>query len=856
MKKKSKSKVKSKEKKYSLSKRIVGLTIFLDSIFLVIIVVIGLFVFLINFTNLKEEVALTETHSVITSLSDMLVEIENKALVLSESEDVIEYIEYINDGNSPIVNEGDGIYQAYSRGFLLMDSMDLVDRLDTEYYQIFIGTKSLCQGDALGCIITNDGQVFNDSSDLDLSQIPWYDQLASQDSVLTSPYNDQTSEEDILTYALNINNSDGQAIGFVGISLLLSDVDLMIQDLVAKEGEQVLILSGSGQEKRMLYYSDQSIDDYLYSDLDQYASIDQDLGYGSNGLDMVIESQSNEIIRQTVFDRDYFITYKLIDDYQLEVYVLVQDQQALSFEIILIFVLAGILFFIFIIAWITNRTINRSFKSINRIIHSIDEIKNGNYSVKVNVKENNEIKDIGDAINIMSNEIERQIQLVYDSFAYDQLTKLKNKSAVVNDINQNYLTGDRKIAVCLFQVDNLKDIIIIKGQMMGDSLIKSISKEILKLIGKDEMLFSNGGNELIYIIPDFDNLTIVRDKVNRIIYRFKAPIEVNHIKSEIKLYAGIATYPTDDHNLDDLIKKCDVSIYKDKKSERKQVIFYNNKISQEISYQAEVSEQLAQALEKKEIFLKYQPLIDNKSDIYGFEALARWSSPVLGSISPEVFISNAEENYLIIPIGTWILEEACKMQVALRKIYDKEFVISVNVSLIQILQSNYVKLVKKIIKETDINPNYLTLELTESIFINSTVALDGKIEELHAIGVKFSLDDFGTGYASLSYLRNIAFDNLKIDKSFIDGILDTKKENKIVGTIIQMVHNLDMKVIAEGVEYKNQYEYLKQISTDIFQGFLLSKPLDINEAVSFVNQFYKIAKNRRVDVLAMQKDER
>ena len=248
-------------------------------------------------------------------------------------------------------------------------------------------------------------------------------------------------------------------------------------------------------------------------------------------------------------------------------------------------------------------------------------------------------------------------------------------------------------------------------------------------------------------------------------------------------------------------------------------------------------------------------MIDHKSEIYGFEALARWASPVLGSISPEVFIENAEENYLIIPIGTWILREACKMQVALRKIFHKEFVISVNVSLIQILQPNYVKIVKKIIKETDINPNYLTLELTESIFINSTVALDGKIDALHDIGVKFSLDDFGTGYASLSYLRNIAFDNLKIDKSFIDGIMDIKKENKIVGTIIQMVHNLDMKVIAEGVEHKSQYEYLKQISTDIFQGYLISKPLDINETVAFVNQFYKIAKSKRVDVLALQKKE-
>jgi EAL domain-containing protein (putative c-di-GMP-specific phosphodiesterase class I) len=122
------------------------------------------------------------------------------------------------------------------------------------------------------------------------------------------------------------------------------------------------------------------------------------------------------------------------------------------------------------------------------------------------------------------------------------------------------------------------------------------------------------------------------------------------------------------------------------------------------------------------------------------------------------------------------------------------------------------------------------------------------------MGVKFSLDDFGTGYASLTYLRNIAFDNLKIDKSFIDGILGAKKENRIVGTIVSLVHNLDMKVIAEGVEHKSQYEYLKQISTDIYQGFIMSKPLTVDETIEFIDQFYKIAKSKRVDVLASQNE--
>ena len=848
-------KKKKLEAKYSLSKRIVGLTIFLDALFLVIVVVVGLFVFSVNISKLKENGVSTETNAIINSTEHMLQEMANHAYIMSQSNDVIQYMEYINDGFDPSIDETDEIYQIYQRVLLLMEGINFVDETEKEYYRVFLASALDCQYDSNGCLIDQDGVVYSAANGLDINQEPWNHLGEDTSDILTAPYIDQVNQDDVVTYARQIVDSENRVIGYVGVTLSLNEFGGMMNRLVETNNNHVMMISHNDSESQLLYLSTSDFRDYLYEEQTNYSSIDKELGYSSNGLSTLMQLDSDDVVLADIFNQDYYVTSNYLDEFNLDVYVLIYDPQILSIEWILVIVLGIVMILIALIGYITNRTVKRSFQPIDQIIHSIDEIKNGNYSVKVAVKENNEIKDIGDAINLMSDEIERQIKLVYDNFAYDQLTGLKNKAAIVNDVNQNLLIGERKVAVCLLQVDNLKDIIIIKGQMMGDSLIKAISKEISSIIGKDEMLYSNGGNELIYIIPDFENLTEVRDKVNRIIYRFKSPIEVNRIKSEIKIYAGIATYPSDDHNLEDLIKKCDVSIYKDKSSEKKQVIFYNNKIAQDIAYQAEVSEQLSQALEKKEIYLKYQPLIDNKSEIYGFEALARWASPVLGSISPEVFIGNAEENYLIIPIGTWILKEACKMQVALRKIFHKEFVISVNVSLIQILQPNYVKIVKRIIKETDINPHYLTLELTESIFINSTVALDGKIDALHDIGVKFSLDDFGTGYASLSYLRNIAFDNLKIDKSFIDGIMDIKKENKIVGTIIQMVHNLDMKVIAEGVEHKSQYEYLKQISADIFQGYLLSKPLDINETVAFVNQFYKIAKSKRVDVLALQNKE-
>jgi EAL domain-containing protein (putative c-di-GMP-specific phosphodiesterase class I) len=168
-----------------------------------------------------------------------------------------------------------------------------------------------------------------------------------------------------------------------------------------------------------------------------------------------------------------------------------------------------------------------------------------------------------------------------------------------------------------------------------------------------------------------------------------------------------------------------------------------------------------------------------------------------------------------------------------------------------LIQYDFVDTVKRIVKESDIVPEYLSLELTESVFLNATAIIEEKINDLKSMGIKFSLDDFGTGYASLTYLRQIAFNNIKIDKSFISGIYGTEQDNKIVRTIVNLVHNLDMVVIAEGVETRKQYEYLKQIGTDIFQGFLMSKPLVEKDAIEFINLFHKISKAKRVDVLML-----
>jgi len=330
----------------------------------------------------------------------------------------------------------------------------------------------------------------------------------------------------------------------------------------------------------------------------------------------------------------------------------------------------------------------------------------------------------------------------------------------------------------------------------------------------------------------------------------REPISIKNIKVEVKSNIGVAVYPYDGKSMDELIKKCDTALFKAKELGSGNFVFYNDLITREVNYKAQINEQLAEALQKEQLYLKYQPLVDNKNDIYGFEALVRWLSPNLGEISPQIFIANAEESHLIIPIGTWILREACLAQVRLQKEFKKPFVMSVNVSPVQIQQKDFIEVLKKVIRDTDIDPHSLVLEITENVVIESTYMLERTIEFIHEIGAKIALDDFGTGYASLTYLRQLPFDNLKIDKSFVDGIFNSKKDHSIIGTIVELVHNLNMKVVAEGVETRKQYEFLKQISTDVFQGFLFSKPLLFEELLLFIDQFYKVARVKRVDVFA------
>jgi len=504
--------------------------------------------------------------------------------------------------------------------------------------------------------------------------------------------------------------------------------------------------------------------------------------------------------------------------------------------------------FLIIMGITLSKRIKKTLLPLDDIMKAIDEIKLGHFDVEVKVEEKNELKEVAEAINSMSKDIGEQVNLVYRNFVYDAVSGMKNRRACHKEIEQIMASSNDKTAYCLIDIVNMKSINMLRGQALGDELLKVFAEKLVHIVGDKDKVFSNSGSEFLFLLPKVTTLEAVDRVIKTILEGYRDPLEIRETKIDIKLNIGISVFPYDGRKVDELIKKCDTALFKAKQAGNMKYVFYNDQITREVNYTSQIREQMPEAIRRNQMYLQYQPLIDIKNEVYGFEALVRWKSPILGEINPQLFVNLAEESHLIIPIGEWVLTQACHAQVEMARIFDKQFNMSINVSPVQILQKNFVEMLERIINETGIDPKYLVLEITESVLIDSTIALEDAINYIHQINAKIALDDFGTGNASLAYLRKLPFDTLKIDKSFIDGIFSSKKDHSIVGSVIDLVHNLNMRVVAEGVESRKQYEFLKQIGCDIYQGFMFSKPLDFENTIEYVDQFYKVAKAKRVDV--------
>lgn len=420
---------------------------------------------------------------------------------------------------------------------------------------------------------------------------------------------------------------------------------------------------------------------------------------------------------------------------------------------------------------------------------------------------------------------------------YDQMTGLSNRIKLLERLpsflEDNTDTGK---ALLYIDVDNIKLINDTMGHTYGDSLLAAIAQRLGSTLSPPDELYRMGGDEFAILVK-FCLLTDLGEKTARILNLFDAPFRIENTLIHRTVSIGMALYPMHSTRADELLKFADIAMNLSKKAGKNRAISYNQSMIASLNERMSISEHLHDALQNGELELHYQPQIDVQTrKISGFEALLRWTSPALGSVAPDLFIGIAEETHLIIPIGEWVLAEACRF---LKKMQTQGYTgltMSVNISITQLLQEDFVPMVTRILRESDIDPSRLELEITESVLMESYTVIKEHLDMLREMGIEIALDDFGKGYSSLSYLEELPISTLKIDKMFIDNIHSVEKDSSLTGNIVRIGKKLGLRVVAEGVETDIQLEYLAWQQCDTIQGWIFCKALPASAAAVWARE--------------------
>lgn len=439
-----------------------------------------------------------------------------------------------------------------------------------------------------------------------------------------------------------------------------------------------------------------------------------------------------------------------------------------------------------------------------------------------------------------------QDQLTY----YDTLTHLPNRTLYLDRLQQllpQARTDRSRLAVLHIGLDRFKQINDSLGPTVGDEVLKHLAAEMLSCLRGQDIVARTGtrdlwrqlarlsGDEFSILLPingDSDAAAFVAQCIQETI---ADKIEVSGNEIYLSASIGIAIYPEDGEEADRLIKNAGAAIASAKQQGRGKYEFYSREISVSSQRRMSIEAQLRRAIEKEEFVLHYQPKLETRArTVKGCEALIRWHRTGEGLTLPGEFIPIAEECGLIEPIGEWVIQEACRQQVAWKSQGVGDFGVSVNVAGSQFRGDSLSSFICSTLKSVAIDPQRLTLEITESMLMGDVESLIRKLHQIRSYGPKFSIDDFGTGYSSLSYLKRFPIDELKIDRSFILELPAARDDCAIVRAIIAMAHSLDITVVAEGVENTGQLDYLKSLQCDLIQGFYFSTALPADEFARYV----------------------
>jgi diguanylate cyclase (GGDEF)-like protein len=392
-------------------------------------------------------------------------------------------------------------------------------------------------------------------------------------------------------------------------------------------------------------------------------------------------------------------------------------------------------------------------------------------------------------------------------------------------------TGATDFAVMFLDLDRFKVINDTLGHRLGDMLLIEVAQRLKRSLRAGDVLARLGGDEFAVVLPSFDSRDAVAQVASVLVETVALPYEIegHSIRSAVSI--GIAIAPGDGKNADELLMAADLALYAVKNGGRGTYRFYAHSMNEEVNDRRQIELDLRDAIEKNQLSLEYQPIIDLRRNVVsGFEALARWQHPIKGAIPPTVFIPIAEDSGLILQLGEWALREACSQAAK----WPDDLKIAVNLSPVQFSLPNLADIVLRVLKETTLGAHRLVLEITEGLFISDTEKTLATLHRLKALGVRIAMDDFGTGYSSLSSLRSFPFDEIKIDRAFVSDVGRNSENSVIVQAVIIIASALGMTTVAEGVETADQQTLLKALGCDEAQGYLYSRSMPVDKVPEFI----------------------
>ncbi|MCG8484191.1 MAG: EAL domain-containing protein [Clostridia bacterium] len=686
----------------------------------------------------------------------------------------------------------------------------------------------------------------------------WYIQAKrfSDKIIWTEPYLDYMTQDIIITAAKAIKNSKGEIMGVVAADFNVSDISNLISKSKIGEMGYVLLLSNDGT---------------IVANRDDYMIGEKVFG---EDFKHIIKKQNNEKIEYSIKGNKYHINHDVLERNGMVVITAISKKEInnnlkrASFPGLLIGIISLMIFGV--IAYFLVLLAISPFEKLMNLMRQAEE---GNYNIRAEITGFREIDSVIKSFNRMINGIrERDLKLISynDELAFteeklrekyeeikkskkilelreqkikhlayfDTLTNLSNRERIIRCLKDAIEQSERHNhlgCVVFIDLDNFKKINDTMGHSIGDKVLIEIAKK-LNVQGEHEKVVARlGGDEFFITYNNINSVNTIHEICSNIIDTINQPLVIDSKTFNVSSSIGVAVFPDHGISVDELMKKADMAMYKSKENGKNGYRIFDESIEEELMAKVKIENEIIKALKENEFYLYYQPQYNLfNGEIYGMEALLRWKSPELGQVSPSKFIKVAEETGLIIPLEQWVIKQACLFARKISNKYDETIKVSINISAVQIMQNNFVNNLIKTIKDSHVNPRCIEIEVTETVMIDLLNSQKQKLEQLKNFGIGIHLDDFGSGYSSLSYLQSLPIDYVKVDKKFIDSMLNSEKDSKITATIVELVHNIGLKVIAEGVETKEQFDKLSDFKCDIVQGYYMNKPMSEEKAADLL----------------------